>query len=649
MNNLLSPLNAAKTRMDGSMGLLVMPLLCLCAAFVGFSLPVSWQIWISSHIAWPLGLLILLALLFTLLRKESLPPLSRLKNHARVFICAALLCAVLINHDRITEKVLHDELILQGSAMQLLYNNQYRVPVYAHNLHWHFEIFSNLPDKRPPLFPVLLSLLHRIIGYAAYNGFILNAILAVVLLFFVHKGAAIIGSAHSGYAAMLLLATLPLLSQNITSQHFEVLYLTLIAWLVWQCLRCLSEDRPDGLPIAYLLAIMISLTRYEGLLFMFVPFATHALLVWRGGKVTLPPHLFPIAAIAIFYLFAHIAYVLAHPHFWQLSDRASDAAFGIAYWEQNIPALFEFLMRADRSHPNSLLLSILGFAALPVAIAHALNATLSHVRTPRQIPVVSFMLLVIATVVAGILLLTLSYHWGQVNTPVTARFMLFPCLFFVFCFVYALTHRPKMLSFIALAITVILTLQIVLREGATIPLTVFLMICVIAALPLVPAARNHLRWSLPLLLLSYLAIETLPAIHQGRYERDAGPMKSNVIFRNWIQQHANQNAVFIPDSALYAIVQKESASSIARLNSNPATMMDHLQSNRFSNAFVFQNLRVYPDGSRVVMSDWQLAEGIFYEEVLWQQIDDRYAARMIRLTGYQAPDAVPASKEIPSQ
>lgn len=617
---------------------LAIPILSLVAAAVSFFIKENWRLWIISETALPLGMVLLVGLIYALIRvHKSTNWTAWLRRNSKPLAAALVICVALHVHDEQTEKVLLDELVLQSSAIQLLDSNQYRIPLFSHNQHADHSILPGVPDKRPPLFPILLSFGHRLFGFSPQNGFWLNALLGGLVFFSIAKIAAYFLPAAGWLAAMLLFATLPVVSQNIHSQHMEMLYLALIAGLLWQSLRICCRDRNDELPIAYLMAALIGMTRYEGLLFLIVPFAIHAFMMLRHpDRRVIPTGIATwLVPMAVFYLFNLVHHVFANPGFWQLEDKGNDNPFGIGYLAQNVRSCFDYLFAIDRGMSNSALMSILGLAACLTTAPIALFHTVKALRTPQHIQPIRFVLLIFGTVCGLFLLLIFSYHWGQVNTHITARFMLFPYLFMLLCLLYAGQSQPRLLTGISLLLVAIVFSHAVVTKDAVFPVTLLILIAAIAAFPMVTIRIPSLTRYLPLFIGLYLISETLPAIHEKRYEFEADPMWRAATFDQWIQEFAGQNILFISESPFYAIKRREATHSIAHLTDEPEIILSFLQQRLISDAFVLQAFLLQPDGNYEILDK---CDRFTYEVIYWQRFNYLVGARMIRLTGFAGTD-----------
>jgi len=120
-------------------------------------------------------------------------------------------------------------------------------------------------DKRPPLFPFLVSVLHDASGYRPANAFVVNAIALGLALLVVGLAVGWFGGAIPAATAMLLLLASPLTSLAATSGGLEMLAGLLLVVVLAQALAVVRE--PSAVRVELLLAtgLVFAAVRYEAL------------------------------------------------------------------------------------------------------------------------------------------------------------------------------------------------------------------------------------------------------------------------------------------------------------------------------------------------------------------------------------------------
>lgn len=613
----------------------ILPFLCAVGAILGYMIPDSSR---ANFVAY--SAVIFCFLLFSTtgwllyVSIKSNISLFHRKTNALIGFSSILIISLFLTNDRLGNKVIQDELVLQASALALTYENKYRIPQFSHNLLIDFEFSGGVPDKRPPLFPFLLSVIHRILGYSQYNGFIVNSLLGIGVLFMVGKCSQLILGGWGWLMGMTAFATLPILSQNITSQHVEVLYLFLIICLFYICLSSIFRNRIEDIPLAYCLAGLIAFTRYEGLLFLIVPFFVDAYLRMKTGLLPNLKLVYLVLPLSMVFLFCLIGYVFENPVFWQLEDFGKETAFSPEYWNHNIGAMFDFLLDTGRRLPNSILLSVLGISTFPLTLLLVIRA-FKQMRESSSETGKTLLIALFLITCSLFLLLIFSYHWGYVNSDVTARFMLFPYFVMLLFFLLSISILPMSTQFISLAaLALLLAYTFLIGNDSVSPSLILLFsggFFLILYILLKKTVRIHQSGYIAFFLL-FLFGETIPSIAERRYEMNSIPMKRAAIFSNWIEERKGTDAVFISDSSLYGILARESSTSLNRFLNQPEVLFNLYKEKKFSNLYILQSLHLHPDKRPKAMEKWELPETIVTEEIDWKRINDRVGVRIVRVT-----------------
>jgi len=203
------------------------------------------------------------------------------KRERWTWLAVAAAAGLLLVHEAYGFKVLMDEAMLLGTSMTMHLEKKALVPMRAHDIIGHFQLLDGQLDKRPLLFPFLVSLLHDLTGYRPENPWVLNTLLTFVFMGLVHLiGRRLTGRDSGGLAAVLLLAGLPLLAQNATGAGFELLNLTMLAASLWLGMRWLERRDADTLTAFCYAGILLAQVRYESVIFIH---PIGLLVLWAGG------------------------------------------------------------------------------------------------------------------------------------------------------------------------------------------------------------------------------------------------------------------------------------------------------------------------------------------------------------------------------
>ena len=369
--------------------------------------------------------MLLLAVLFgwSLLKlaRETLAEGVDWRSKARWPVFLIIGCGVLLLvHETYGFKILMDEIMLLGTSMSMHIDKTPLVPMRGNDIQGAFQLLAGQLDKRPLFQPFLVSVLHDLTGYRPENVFALNTALTFVLLTLSYLTGCRIGGRGAGALAVLLLTSLPLLAQNATGGGFELLNLVMILSTLLLGMRYIKKRDGNSLEAFGLSGILLAQTRYESVLFL-LPVGLTVLWVWWSERrptltwvvVAMPLLLLPYAL--------HNKVFSARESSWEMASQPGyDKPFALSYVPDNISHDLNFFFNTTGEHSNSLVLSILGFIALPF-FALWIIKTLLRLRTA---PPAAAGLAIFSVGLAAHALLLLCYFWGRFDDPVIRRLSL---------------------------------------------------------------------------------------------------------------------------------------------------------------------------------------------------------------------------------
>lgn len=352
-------------------------------------------------------------------------------------ILLVLACGTLLQlHEPRGFKILMDEIMLLGSSMSLHLDKSPLVPIRGNDLQGAFQLLSGILDKRPLFFPVLLSMVHDVAGYRPANAWYLNGVLTYVFLGLSFLIGQRIAGRRGGVVAVLLLTSLPLLSQQATGGGFELLNLVMQAATLLLGIRYVERNDDVSLSAFCLATVLLAQTRYESVLFILPVAALVAWMWWRHREVRLP---WPVMICPLLL----VPYPLQHRVFdvraesWELSSRPGyESVFSPAYIPENLGHALAFFFDFTRNAPNSPLLAVGGLLALPFFL-------LALVRKARDLRGAAPTDVVLVFFSAGFVALTgllMCYFWGKFDDPVIRRLSLPQHLFMAIAVVALLAH-----------------------------------------------------------------------------------------------------------------------------------------------------------------------------------------------------------------
>ena len=340
--------------------------------------------------------------------------LAWLKDNWRGLVLAAAVSLVAILAIQPALRVLADETNLLGVSKNLHFN---KTADFATTGKWYYEAYWNLnvtTDRRPALFPFLVSLLHSFWGYSYANAFHLNALLIPFYVFVAYRLAKSLGGEVFGLLAGAFVVAHPITLMSARSGGFDLMA-GFFALLSVKCfLDYAREPTANRLALLWLNLCMLAHVRYEGaasIVASAVVLLALRMVKWEHVK----PYLFV-------YLFTPL---FALPRIWQTIIKAGDSEqplnttlFGWKHLSENTRNYFGLLLNPlDFRHPHSGLLLALGLVGCLV-VARSLWK-LAH---ERERKLVKERFAIFAVVWVGVMMVIyLPYFWGKPLHPASAR------------------------------------------------------------------------------------------------------------------------------------------------------------------------------------------------------------------------------------
>lgn len=163
--------------------------------------------------------------------------------------------------------VLMDETNLVGISMAMYQSKKASLPLRGVNLEYEKPSYMTKVDKRPIFFSFLISLMHSLRGYSAYNGFVVNFIAGVMVLFILYLFIYDHFPRFYALLSLLIFASLPNFVTWVTSSGFETLNLFFILFTIYLFSRVVSKKSIQHAELLFLTLVLVSLCRYESVIF----------------------------------------------------------------------------------------------------------------------------------------------------------------------------------------------------------------------------------------------------------------------------------------------------------------------------------------------------------------------------------------------
>lgn len=505
-------------------------------------------------------------------------------------------------HEHFGFKVLSDEIILLGTSQNMHLGRDVGYGIRATDVRGPFELLQSVLDKRPLLYPFLVSVLHDWTGYRPSNAFWLNTGLGLGFLSLLHGLAVKIGrNRWAGHVAVLVAGGIPLLAQQASGGGFELLNLTLLTAWLW--LGMLFLEKPEGprQDAFVLTSVLLACTRYESLIYL----APAALLVilawWRNGAARLTPATIVAPALLLPSLWLHYTFE-ADARRWELQSKGADSVFSLQYLPDNLGHAAAHFLSLDGYQPNSPLFGLLGLLALPLLLLW----TLSTLRSPRQSDPSDTALAWMSLGLWGGTALLMVYFWGQFDHPVI--------------------HRLSLPTQLLMLVALIITLSRIFRP-------------------------NPRVWKgAALVAIASLFAWSLPVMAKNGYGRTYTPGLAYAWRAEFLKQISDRQVLVIDRDTQFWITQKISATPVALAELRKDGIAFHLRNRSFAEIYVFQSVKFDEEtGVEEVYPEDRLSPDFELAPVAQLRLTVGHVARISRVTSIRNGDKVVAKPSWPAE
>jgi hypothetical protein len=489
-------------------------------------------------------------------------------------------------------KIVMDEVVLQDTAMRMHFEREAAAMVRGYDLAGNFTALNVYVDKRPLFFPFLLSLVHDLTGYRVANAFALNAVLSGVFIALVFLVGRRLGGMPAGAAAVLLVASVPLVHQNATGSGFELLNLVMIVATLWLGMR--YAERPDTHRTgAFVLAgILLAQTRYESALFI-APVGLVILYVWwrqRTIDLSWPVMVAPLLLVIVPLHFNVFKLASAS---WQLTDGpGADTPFSPRFFYDNVGHAMNYFLCTDGTQPSSLLVTVLGVAGVGFFV---LTLYREHRDIFRARPAQA----VFCIFVVGLLvhtLLMLCYFWGQFDDPIIRRLSLPSHLLLILSFLFV---YPRLIA-------------------------------------------NPARWRVLLSVTVFFILGfTVPSVAMHRYTQENFAARTNSWLSDYIDTLGDDSALAVDTgSGLQWFIHRKSSIAVDAVVSHLENYEFHFRNHSFQHFYVVQRMGTdFDHGTNFPTIDDDLGDGFQLETVAEKTFSPVYQIRISRVVGIDADKA----------
>ncbi len=329
-------------------------------------------------------------------------------------------------------RVLSDEANLLGTSKNFFFSKTATFTTTGKYYYDNFWDAAVVIDRRPPLFPFMVSLVHILRGYSYTNPFVLNILVLPIFVLVSYRLAKSLGGETFGVAAALLVASHPITLISVRSGGFDFFAAFFTLLVIKSFLDHCRAPSAGHLAVLWMNLCLFTEIRYESGLFL--PPVVALLLIARLVKLEyLRPYRFIYALSPAFLL----------PRIWQAILRGNvpeqdpgTVTFSAKNFLTNARDYFEPIFTPFNYHnPHGALILGLGVIGCGLAIYWMVKRL-----GPRGRPMAEaqFSVMVVGWMVMQ-LFIVFTYFWGRSQHPAAARLIIAIDTFFSFPAAWALT------------------------------------------------------------------------------------------------------------------------------------------------------------------------------------------------------------------
>jgi hypothetical protein len=259
-------------------------------------------------------------------------------------------------------RVMDDEAILQATALSMHQSQDVASAQKGYWINGEFEILEMRLDKRPFLYPFVVSVLHRLLGYDVANAFLVNFLCGLGTVFVGYLLFALWFGRRVACLALLPLCAAPVFVVTVRSGGFDAMNFLFLGLLGLSLLAYLRNPAPREEAFLLSTAVVLAYLRYESV--VAVPLAIGVVL-WAGVRrshiaVTPVTVMSPFFLVPFVWLFrCSVARVGA----WEV-EAVEGEVFSPGYVLGNLRDALAFFFDPRWSQANDIVLSCLGVLGL---------------------------------------------------------------------------------------------------------------------------------------------------------------------------------------------------------------------------------------------------------------------------------------------
>lgn len=524
-------------------------------------------------------------------------------------------------------KIVLDEVILSACAQILHLTRVAGLAQWANDNAGSYEFIGLFLDKRPFLFPFILSLVHDLSGFRYQNVFVLNGTFTLLLMTALYCMGKVVGGHRGGILALLLTITLPVLSIMACSGHFEILNLLLLSLILLLSLFYLRQPDDTTLVPLVLTLVLLAQVRYENALYLFA-FGLLILSGWKqAGRVILPwPVL--LSPLLLVMVGLHLFFILNGPKaYFQTGPSDRVATFSLAYVPENLESAVRFFFGIGGRYANSFLLTVAGLAALLLFLHFAWTRS----RKDRKLSAPVQVLIALMGASGLLACVILIFNYGLLDHYITSRLSLPLYLFLILLVPFVARRYGKALLVLGLLTGLVASAGhfFLMPEIGSPQKPSQLALAVLGFSGLAIWIWKGTPWKgkigamqgLTVLVALYILTIALPLAHDRpfsqRYQSDK-VITAELAFLH--QQKPRENFLWVTAAPFTAFLNQVNCAPPYLLNAEPQLAHQYLDSGRYESVYASRIFNLNPDGSATLMEPKDyLDPALFHLEIVKSQ------------------------------
>ena len=533
-------------------------------------------------------------------------------------------------------KTMADEAILAVTSMLLHYDTLAWAPTVATYEQGEFELIRGTLEKRPLLFPFLVSAVHDFTGYRPENAIYFNLVLSSLILALWARIGWYFSAQWGAIMALGLCLGLPVLLQNGTGAGFDLLNALLVVFATWLAVR--YWENPDSKTLAPFVIsfVLLGWTRYEGL-YWSLGFTPMILLGWLKAR-----------RVILNRVTASVPWLLVLPFFHQLlrNDRGEvwqpgafnrSEPFSLSYFWENVEGVFIYLFNlpaGDVADSASLLLAALGFAGVAVGIVA--YARVSECLTGW------FWAMLIAYL--GHLSVLLTFNYGYFPETIVTRLSLPLQMGFIWVFLAAHARQPKITALAAIGVLALVAFGRIQVAEARFLLEEefrwFLLVLFFVFFLVFVRRWLDLGWTkcLVFAILAYAFLSGLPRSRLALYEAEYFSQQAAKQVISFLQENASSGSVYLTRRPYLPIAYRFAAMSPFMFLEKHGDLGSLLASGEYEDVWI-ELYEQFDERTHewVSLDDFELHPGMITEDVELIYGGPLVRVRIVRLLDIYVP------------